>query len=97
MRSSPSCRPPDGQVRALGFSAHTRAAARELLRRFPIDTDMYPVDFIAHDTRRSDPEVLVLARRAGAAALAIKPLSAGAWRRGKTKTRHDGWYEVLGE
>ena len=58
---------------------------------------MYPVDFIAHDTRRSAPEVLVLARRAGAAALAIKPLSAGAWRRGETKTRHDGCYKVLGE
>lgn len=86
-----------GQVRALGFSAHTKEAALELLRRFKFDTVMYPVNFIEHYTSKFEPEVLALARREGAAVLAIKPISAGAWRRGEQKTRNNWWYKVLEE
>ena len=87
----------EGKVRALGFSAHTKEAALELLRRFKFETVMYPVNFIEHYTSRFDPEVLALARREGVAVLAIKPISAGSWRKGETKTRNNWWYKVLEE
>ena len=84
-----------GKVRALGFSAHTKEAALELLRRFKFDTVMYPVNFIEHYTNKFDPEVLELARKNGAAVLAIKAISGGNWKRGETRTRPGWWYKPL--
>lgn len=84
-----------GKVRALGFSAHTKEAALALLEQFKFDTVMYPVNFIEHFTHKFDPEVLALCRKKGAAVLAIKPISAGSWKKGETKTRNNYWYKAL--
>lgn len=85
----------EGKVRWLGFSAHTKEAALDCLRHFPFETVMYPVNFIEHFTHQFDPEVLTLARSAGAAVIAIKPISAGSWRPGETRTRGNYWYKAL--
>ena len=86
-----------GKVRWLGFSAHTKEAALDCLRHFKFETVMYPVNFIEHYTHQFDPEVLTLARQHGAAVIAIKPISAGAWKPGETKTRNNYWYKALEE
>jgi len=85
----------EGKVRWLGFSAHTKEAALDCLRHFPFETVMYPVNFIEHFTHKFDPEVLTLARQAGAAVIAIKPISAGSWKPGEAKTRGNYWYKAL--
>lgn len=85
----------EGKVRWLGFSAHTKEAALALLKQFKFDTVMYPVNFIEHYTHQFDPEVLTLCREKGAAVLAIKPISAGSWKPGETKTRNNYWYKAL--
>lgn len=85
----------EGKARWLGFSAHTKEAALELLRQFKFDTIMYPVNFLEHFTHKFDPEVLELARREGTAALAIKPISAGSWKQGEQRTRNGYWYRTL--
>lgn len=85
----------EGKVRWLGFSAHTKEAALDALGRHAFDTVMYPVNFIEHFTHRFDPEVLTLARQKGAAVLAIKPISAGSWRKGEARTRNNYWYRAL--
>lgn len=85
----------EGKVRWLGFSAHTRSAALALLQTGQFDTIMYPVNFIEHFQHKFDPEVLQLARAQGAAAIAIKPVSAGGWKPGEKKTRGNWWYRVL--
>lgn len=87
----------EGKVRWLGFSAHTKEAALACLRQFKFETVMYPVNFIEHYTHKFDPEVLTLCRQEGAAVIAIKPISAGGWKRGETKTRNNWWYKVLEE
>lgn len=87
----------EGKVRALGFSAHTKEAALALMRRFKFETVMFPVNFIDHYTNQFDPEVLALAKAEGLAVQAIKPISAGAWKRGEQKTRNNWWYKVLEE
>lgn len=84
-----------GKVRWLGFSAHTKEAALECLRHFKFESVMYPVNFIEHYTHQFDPEVLTLARQNGAAVIAIKPISAGSWKPGETKTRNNYWYKAL--
>jgi predicted aldo/keto reductase-like oxidoreductase len=86
-----------GKVRALGFSAHTKEAALALLKQYKFDTMMYPVNFIEHYTHQFDPEALALCRKEGVAVLAIKPISAGSWKRGEQKTRNNYWYKALEE
>jgi predicted aldo/keto reductase-like oxidoreductase len=87
----------EGKVRALGFSAHTKQAALELMKRFKFETVMFPVNFIDHYTNQFDPEVLALAKEHGVAVQAIKPISAGAWAKGEKRTRNNWWYKVLEE
>ena len=87
----------EGKVRWLGFSAHTKEAALECLRLHRFETVMYPVNFIEHYTHRFDPDVLRLAREAGAAVISIKPISAGSWKPGEQKTRNNYWYKALEE
>jgi aryl-alcohol dehydrogenase-like predicted oxidoreductase len=87
----------EGKARWLGFSAHTKEAALELLRQFKFDTVMYPVNFLEHFTHKFDPDVLALARQEGAAVLAIKPISAGSWREGEQRTRNGYWFRTLEE
>ena len=84
-----------GKVRWLGFSAHTKEAALDCLREYKFDTVMYPVNFIEHYRHQFDPEVLTLAKQHGAAVIAIKPISAGNWNPGETRTRGNWWYKVL--
>jgi predicted aldo/keto reductase-like oxidoreductase len=85
----------EGKVRWLGFSAHTKESALELLKQFKFDTVMYPVNFIEHFTHQFDPEVLELSRQEGAAVIAIKPISAGSWKKGEQRTRNNYWYKPL--
>jgi predicted aldo/keto reductase-like oxidoreductase len=87
----------EGKVRWLGFSAHTKEAALELLRQYKWESAMYPVNFIEHFTHQFDPEVLALARKTGAAVIAIKPISAGSWKPGEERTRNKYWYKPLEE
>lgn len=87
----------EGKARWLGFSAHTKEAALELLRQFKFDTVMYPVNFLEHFTHKFDPDVLALARAEGAAVLAIKPISAGSWREGEQRSRGGYWFRTLEE
>jgi predicted aldo/keto reductase-like oxidoreductase len=85
----------EGKVRWLGFSAHTKQAALDALKGFNFETVMYPVNFVEHYLLQFDPEVLALARERSAAVVAIKPISAGAWRKGEPRTRNNWWYRVL--
>jgi predicted aldo/keto reductase-like oxidoreductase len=85
-----------GQVRFIGFSAHTTAAALEALRSFPFDTVMFPVNYVEYFTRDFGKEVLATAREKGAAVLAIKPMNAGAPKAGET-LKHQWWYRSVEE
>jgi len=85
-----------GKVRHLGFSAHTTKAALEALRGFAFDTVMFPINFVEYYLRDFGKEVLALAAERGAAVLAIKPMSRGAWPEGVPRTRK-WWYRSVEE
>jgi len=84
----------EGKVRWIGFSAHTTRAAVEALRGFAFDTVMFPINFVEFYTRGFGREVLALAAERGAAVLAIKALSHGAWPAGMERTRR-WWYRSV--
>jgi len=83
-----------GQIRAIGFSAHTTKAALEALRGFAFDTVMFPINYVEFYTRGFGKEVLALANEKGAAVLSIKTISSGAWPKGAERTRK-WWYRPL--
>ncbi len=83
-----------GQVRFIGFSAHTTKAALHAIESFPFDTVMFPINYVEYFTRGFGKEVLDAAKTKGAGVLAIKPLNAGAPKSGEL-LKHPWWYRTL--
>ncbi len=81
----------EGKIKHIGFSAHTTKAAVEALQGFAFDTVMFPINFVEYMNRGFGREVLDLAREKGAAVVAIKPMSRGAWPPDTKRTR-EWWY-----
>ncbi|MBI4327266.1 MAG: aldo/keto reductase [Chloroflexi bacterium] len=86
----------EGKVKYLGFSAHTTKGALEALKGFRFDTAMFPINFVEFYLRGFGKEVIDLANEQGAAILAIKPMSRGAWPKGMERTRQ-WWYRSVEE
>lgn len=80
-----------GKIKHIGFSAHTTKAALEALKGFKFDTVMFPINFVEFINRGFGKQVLDLANEQGAAILAIKPMSYGAWPPGAEQSRK-WWY-----
>jgi predicted aldo/keto reductase-like oxidoreductase len=83
----------EGKVRYFGFSAHTTKGALEAMRGFRFDTVMFPISFVDYYEMGFGKPVLDLANEQGAAVLAIKPLSMGAWPQGAERQRK-WWYRT---
>jgi predicted aldo/keto reductase-like oxidoreductase len=84
----------EGKVRYFGFSAHTTRGALEAMNGFKFDTVMFPINFIEYFTMGFGKAVLELAKKQGAAVVAIKPMAGGAWAQGAEQTRKY-WYRPL--
>jgi predicted aldo/keto reductase-like oxidoreductase len=84
----------EGKVRYFGFSAHTTRGALEAMNGFQFDTVMFPINFIEYFTMDFGKAVLELAKKQGAAVVAIKPMAGGAWAQGAQQTRKY-WYRPL--
>lgn len=84
----------EGKVRWLGFSAHTTKGALALMKGFRFDTVMFPINFVEYFTIDFGKPILDLAKEQGAAVIAIKPTSAGAWAPGAPRQRQ-WWYPTL--
>lgn len=83
-----------GKVRYLGFSAHTTKGALEAMNGFRFDTVMFPINFIEYFQMGFGKPILELAKKQGAAVLAIKPMCGGSWAEGAERTRRN-WYRPL--
>ncbi|MCX8109433.1 MAG: aldo/keto reductase [Verrucomicrobiae bacterium] len=86
----------EGKIRFIGFSAHTTKAALEALNGFDFDTVMFPINFVEYYKRDFGRAVLELAGKKGAAVLAIKPMSRGAWPQNVPRSRQ-WWYRSVEE
>ncbi|MHC4603960.1 MAG: aldo/keto reductase [Planctomycetota bacterium] len=82
-----------GKVKYLGFSAHTTKGALAAIKGFRFDTIMFPINFIEIYKVGIGKEVLESAEEYGAAVMAIKALSMGAWPKGAKRTRK-WWYRT---
>jgi aryl-alcohol dehydrogenase-like predicted oxidoreductase len=64
-----------GQVRYLGFSAHSEEAALVALDRYDFDSVLFPVNFAAFYQGNFGPRILQAAKAKGVARLALKALA----------------------
>ncbi|MHB1006256.1 MAG: aldo/keto reductase [Chloroflexota bacterium] len=90
----------EGKARYLGFSAHSAEAAVELLRRFPFDSVLIPLNFAAYTTGHFGPQVVDAARKAGAGILALKAMARTSWPDGTTVDQRSWrkcWYEPIAD
>ena len=86
-----------GKVRYLGFSAHSVEAAIELMRRFPFDTCLFPLNFCTYLGGNFGPQVVEAARDSGVGLLALKGMAKTKWPDGLTPEDRpfQTWYEPI--
>lgn len=87
-----------GQVRFLGFSAHSAEMAVELLERYSFDSVLFPFNFSTYWHGNFGPQVVAAAQAKGAGLLALKGMARKPWpKEGDSSARawKKTWYEPL--
>jgi diketogulonate reductase-like aldo/keto reductase len=68
-----------GQVRYIGFSAHSEEAALAMLDRFSFDSILFPLNIVCSANGYFGPRVMEAAKAKGAARLALKAMAYSPW------------------
>ena len=84
-----------GQVRFLGFSAHTEQAALAAMDRYDFDSILFPVNFSCIYKGNFGPAVIAKAKSRDAAILALKAMARQKWPKDDPRRRQYSkcWYE----
>lgn len=88
-----------GQVRYLGFSAHSEEAALSAMERYDFDSILFPVNFATFYKGGFGPKVIDAAKSRGMAILALKALARQRWPKGDPSRKEypKCWYQPLSE
>lgn len=86
-----------GEIRLLGFSAHSEEAALEAMDRYDFDFFYFPVNYVAWYTGKFGPAVLEQANKQDVPCVALKALARQKWPADIPKEdRCDGcWYQPI--
>jgi len=86
-----------GQVRHVGFSAHSVEAAFAAMDRFAFDSILFPVNFATYYAGHFGPQIMEKARSKGLARLALKALARQKWPAGSAERKKypKCWYQPL--
>lgn len=86
-----------GQIRYLGFSAHSVEAAFAAMDRFDFDSILFPVNFATYHTGHFGPQIMEKAESRGLARLALKALARQKWPDNHPDRPHFSkcWYQPL--
>jgi predicted aldo/keto reductase-like oxidoreductase len=82
----------EGTVRWLGASCHSVEAALALIAAFPLDSILFPVNYVCWANGDFGPQVMDAARSRGVARLALKSLAHAPWAEGEERTHPKCWY-----
>ena len=69
----------NGQIRYVGFSAHSHQAALAAMDRYDFDSVLFPINFGMFYKNRFGPEVVERAKEKGLAILALKSMARQKW------------------
>ncbi len=88
-----------GQVRYLGFSAHSEEAALAAMERFDFDSILFPINFATYYKGNFGPKVIAAAKSKGMARLALKSLARQRWPQDDPSRKEypKCWYQPLTE
>ncbi len=86
-----------GQVRHLGFSAHSEDAAVAAMERYDFDSVLFPVNFATWNKGNFGPRIMAKAQEIGAARFALKGLARQRWPENDPAREKFGkcWYQPL--
>ena len=88
----------EGKVRFLGASLHDAEAALALMDRFPLDSVLFPVNFVLFQEGKFGPQILARAKKKGIARLALKALCHQAWPEGADRSAWPKrWYKPVAD
>ncbi len=86
----------EGQVRFLGFSAHSAEAALLAIRQFDFDTALFPVNFVCILQGGFGPQIIAAAREKKMGILALKGLARQPWPEGAARSEWPKcWYQPI--
>jgi len=84
----------EGKIRFIGCSAHTARAALLMLDRCPLDSIVFPINFVCYSRGDFGAAVLQRARELGVARLAVKAMALT--RRGRRRDTYPNcWYQPV--
>jgi aryl-alcohol dehydrogenase-like predicted oxidoreductase len=84
-----------GQVRFLGFSAHSEEAAIALMDRFAFDSILFPFNWVCWNEGKFGPSVLDKAQEKGLGVLALKTMAKRRWQEGEERRWSKTWYSPV--
>ncbi|TSA36028.1 MAG: aldo/keto reductase [Verrucomicrobiaceae bacterium] len=86
-----------GQIRHIGFSAHSVEAAFAAMDRFDFDSILFPVNFANYFAGNFGPQIMERAQSKGMACLALKALARQKWPENdpERKVYPKCWYQPL--
>ena len=86
-----------GQVRYLGFSAHSEEAALAALDRYDFDSVLFPLNFATFYQGNFGPRIMQVAKSKGVARLALKAMAKQKWPTDDPTRRQYSkcWYQPL--
>jgi aryl-alcohol dehydrogenase-like predicted oxidoreductase len=89
----------EGQIRHLGFSAHSVDAALAAMEQFPFDSLLFPFNYVTYENAGFGPQVMEAALSKGVARLALKGMVRGPWQEGDARRSEypKAWYEPLAD
>ena len=85
----------DGLVRYIGFSAHGVDAAKLLMDSMPLDSVLFPVNYVNYAEGDFGPQILAEAKKRGLARMALKALAKTTWKPGEERTYKNCWYRPI--
>lgn len=86
----------EGKFRYMGFSAHGAEAAIALMDRLPLDSILFPVNFVNYQQGNFGPQILEHAKKKGLARLALKAMAYTSWPQGLPREQRSHpkcWYQ----
>jgi aryl-alcohol dehydrogenase-like predicted oxidoreductase len=85
-----------GKVKYLGVSAHSAEAALALMDRFPLDSILFPVNYVCWQQGGFGPQILEKAKSKGMARMALKAMAHSPWESGADRTKYKYcWYRPV--
>lgn len=84
-----------GLVRHIGMTTHNPENLLLALKRYPIETRMFPIDFAVFLRTEYGKQVLDELAEREVGIVAIKSMAARPWRQGEERRRRKCWYKPL--